>query len=269
MPQFEIQDAGNVLPLRGRRVLVTRAEDQAADFVRRLCELGAEPVLCPTIRIVAPDDYAPLDEAIARLDTFDWLIFTSPNGVRAFAERAAMQGRPLAALPRVATIGPATADALAALGVATDWMPRRHIAEGIVEEIREVEGVRVLLPLADIARRTLADGLRARGATVTTVTAYRTVPVDQASFSAWMDCAPLCDIATFTSSSTVRNFVELASAARAREMLAGSVVACIGPQTAQTAHECGLEVGVVAPEHTTDGLLRALVMLYEREKNTV
>ncbi len=190
---------------------------------------------------------------------YDWIVFTSANGAGAFVERAAHLGVVLAAMPRIAAIGPATADALTQRGISVDFVPRRHIAEGMVEEIEDVSGSRVLLPAADIARPTLADGLRDRGANVNVVTAYRTVAVDPADFAAWLHHAPSFDVATFTSSSTVQHFVELAGRERAFAALRTAVVACIGPKTEQTARELGLRVDVVAAEHTTDGLLRALV----------
>lgn len=259
------------LPLYGRRVLVTRAEDQAADFVERLERLGAEPVLCPTIQTVAPDDYLALDAALGALARFDWLILTSANGVRFTLGRMATLGIAPSALAglRIAAIGPATADALREHGLYADFIPRRHVAEGLLEEIGNMAGMQVLLPIADLARTTVSEGLEERGARVTTVTAYRTVPVDQSTFAAWFDAAPRSDVATFTSSSTVRNFVELAGEQRVQAALRGSAVACIGPITARTAADCGLTVDVVADEHTTDGLLRSIVSYFETHKDGV
>lgn len=250
-------------PLAGRRVLVTRAEDQAVDFMRRLRDLGAEPILCPTIRIIAADDDAPLDRALRHLHEVEWIVFTSVNGVRAVVERMQVLCLPaMGTRVSVAAIGPATADALRERGIPVTFMPSRHTAEGMIEEIGNVDGARMLLPLADIARPTLAHGLRARGANVTVVTAYRTVPVEQATFDAWLRDAPPFDVVTFTSSSTVHNFMALMGVERARVSLANVMVASIGPQTTATAREYGLDVDITADDHTADGLLRAVVAEY-------
>lgn len=270
-PELTAERDAPPLPLIGRRVLVTRAEDQAADFMARLRTLGAEPLACPTIGIVAPDDYTAFDVALQDLAAFDWLVFTSVNGVRAFAERATFLGVSLSLLARIriAAVGPATAAALTDYGLAVGFVPQRHIAEGLVEELVDVAGKNMLLPTADIARPTLADGLRLRGATVTIITAYRTVAVAPADFSAWLQHAPSFDVATFTSSSTVHNFFALAGMERASAVLNAAVIACIGPKTEQTAREYGLRVDVVAGEHTTDGLLRSLVAYFASPKELV
>ena len=260
-----------VLPLRDRRVLVTRAEDQAADFVQRLHRLGAEPVLCPTIETVAPDDFHALDLALAALGSFDWVVFTSANGVRFTFGRMRTLLIPSASLAklRIAAVGPATANVLREYGIGVDFVPQRHVAEGLIEEIGNIAGAQVLLPLADIARPIVADGLRARGAIVTAVTAYRTVPVAPTTFALWLASVPPFDIATFTSSSTVRNFVELAGEEQAQTVLNRCMVACIGPITAQTAHDYGINVDIVAEEHTTEGLLRSLLTYLQPDKDVL
>ncbi len=246
-------------PLAGLRVLVTRPEEQAGELNRRLRELGAEPVACPTIRVEAPEDSRPLDDAIAGIERYGWVIFTSVNGVRFFAGRLAALGCEPARLNqvRLAAIGPATARALAELGLRVEFVPRRYVAEAIVEEIGDVAGQRVLLPRADIARKALAEGLRDKGAQVDEVTAYRTVAAD-----ASLPAGPI-DIATFTSPSTVRSFVALVEAAGQDPAgyLARSRVACIGPITAQAAEAEGLRVDVVADEHTVEGLIAAIVQM--------
>lgn len=245
-------------PLAGQRVLVTRPQEQAADLIERLRDLGAEPVPCATIRVEGPADYGPLDEAIAVVDRYDWVIFTSVNGVRFFGERLAALGCEPARLNavRLAAIGPATARTLAGLGLRVEFVPGRYVAEAIVEEIGDVAGQRILLPRADIARKALAEGLRDKGAQVDEVTAYRTVAAD-ASLPAGK-----IDIATFTSPSTVRNFVALVEAAGQdpAAYLAPARVACIGPITAQAAEAEGIRVDVVAEEHTVEGLIAAIAV---------
>jgi uroporphyrinogen III methyltransferase / synthase len=248
-------------PLAGRRVLVTRPEGQNAGLAGRLRELGAEPLVCPTVRIAPPEDTAPLDAAIARLAGYDWAIFTSANGVRFFWERLAAAGgnaEALAAL-RLGAIGPATAAALAGHGLHVDFVPERYVAEGIVEGIGDVAGQRILLPRADIARRALVDGLREKGALVDEVVAYHTTAAGDGEGTWLLPDGERIDIATFTSPSTVRNFVALLGEGPSAEALAGTTIACIGPITAAAAEDLGLHADIVAAEHTVDGLIDAII----------
>ncbi len=249
-------------PLAGWRVLVTRPAGQADDLVGRLRSLGAEPVVCPTIRIVPPPDWAPLDRALAQLGSYDWVIFTSVNGVRFVGERLAALGSSAAALAgcRLAAIGPATRQALLDQGLSVALMPGKYVAEAILDEIGDVAGQRILLPRADIARKALAEGLQARGAQVDEAAAYSTVAAAED-----LPAGPV-DVATFTSPSTVRNFLGLLDAAgqAAGAYLTGARVACIGPITARAALEAGLPVDIEASEHTVDGLVRALVSYREQ-----
>ena len=252
--------------LSGRRVVVTRPEDQAEGLCSRLRALGAEPVEFPVIAIAPPEPGGPLDQAIARLSSYDWLIFTSVNGVECFWARVAASAElaagsaqfPAVAVAaigpaKVAAIGPATAAALRRRGVQVRLVPAEYWAEAILDEIGDVAGQSILLPRADIARPALADGLRARGARVDEVPAYRTVPTTPAP-AAFDALRAGVDVITFTSSSTVRNFV-----ARTAGLNYGDpLVACIGPVTAATARELGLRVDVVAKEYTIEGLLKAL-----------
>jgi len=248
-------------PLSGKRVLITRARDQASALIARLEELGAEPIEFPTIQIVPPEDFGPLDAAIARLSTYDWIIFTSVNGVGFFWERLTAAGLDASALEHahIGAIGPATAEALAQAGLHVDFMPPQFVAESILDTIGPIEGKRILLPRADIAREALAVGLRDRGALVDELVAYRTVP---ARLTPELRHAVLnagIDIATFTSSSTVRNFIQALGGLDPAEVLRGAQVACIGPITAQTAHELGLRVDIIATEHTIEGLVNEIV----------
>src|SRR5689334_12810379 len=167
-------------PLQGKRIVVTRPEAQAGGLAARLRELGAEPIVCPAIAIAPPADYAPLDAAIARMAEYDWLLVTSANGVRALLGRMAQLGRDAQALRdlRVGAIGPATAQALAEHGLEASFVPSAYVAEAILDQIGDVAGRRILLPRADIAREALAAGLRAKGALVDEIAAYRTVPGD-------------------------------------------------------------------------------------------
>ncbi|HYE97056.1 MAG TPA: uroporphyrinogen-III synthase, partial [Rubricoccaceae bacterium] len=162
-------------PLRGRRIAVTRARRQAAGFAERLEALGAEAILLPMIR-VEPAEPGALRAAAAALDAYDWVVFTSVNGVDFFwPHLEATRGGRLPATTRVAAIGPATAQALRERGSDVDFVPEAFVAEALAERLPDVAGRRILLPRADIARPALADGLRARGAVVTDLAAYRTV----------------------------------------------------------------------------------------------
>jgi uroporphyrinogen III methyltransferase / synthase len=252
-------------PLAGRRVLVTRAEDQAGELAERLRALGAEPVICATIKVEPPDDWTPLDRAIEQLERYEWVIFTSANGVRFFFDRAAALGHTAEALKdrRVGAVGRATAQALAERGVLVDFVPDAYLAEGIVAGIGDIAGRRILLPRADIARKALVEGLESKGATVDDVVAYRTLPAGPRD----IPFPPDIDIAIFTSASTVRNFAAWLGHTPVDEALEGAVVACIGPITARAAVEERLRVDVVAAEHTLDGLLRAVITFLEDRRS--
>jgi uroporphyrinogen III methyltransferase/synthase len=249
-------------PLFGHHVLVTRTRQQASVLSARLHDLGAGTVELPTIRVAPADDWAPLDGAIGELLSFDWIIFTSVNGVQFFWERMTQAGLDARALSgvRLAAIGPATAAELAARGLQPDYVPQEYVAEAIAAGLEDIHGQRVLLPRADIARPALANLLREAGANVVEVTAYRTL-LPAAEAGELRDLLEGVTVATFTSSSTVRNLAAMARDAGLdlAHSLIGATVACIGPITAGTAHELGLTVDVVAGEYTIDGLVEALV----------
>lgn len=262
--------------LTGKRILVTRPRAQAADLCDKLAALGAEPILFPSIEIAPMDDYSALDQAIAALDKYQWIIFTSVNGVAAFWERLDLTGlKDLSGLPcKFAAIGPATANALEQRGVRAEFIPEEYVAERILDGVGNVAGQWILLPRADIAREALAVELSRRGAIVHEIAVYRTLPAAPDP-QGLMELRRGVDAITFTSSSTVRNFVALLSgstkyidAANYRRMghdgipmpsLNRAAIACIGPITAQTAREVGLPVDVMAREYTMQGLVAALV----------
>ncbi|HET9495770.1 MAG TPA: uroporphyrinogen-III synthase [Chloroflexia bacterium] len=255
--------------MQGRRIVVTRAREQAASLVERLRELGAEPLECPAISIAPLEDFSQLDAAVARLDSYDWVIFTSVNGARALVSRLGAAGKSVGDLctRRIAAIGPATEAELRQIGCEPAFVPDTYVAEAIIEQIDDVEGRCILLPRADIARQALATGLRERGATVDEVAAYRTVHAGGAGSLAALLSGGTIDAVTFTSSSTVRYTVEgMVEAgldrAGAVEMLNRTAVVCIGPVTAATAADLGLRVSAVADEYTTEGLVSALVALF-------
>jgi len=246
-------------PLWGKRVVVTRARAQAAEMCALLKAQGAEPISFPAIAVAPPEDWAPLDEAIAALDRYDWVIFTSVNGVHSFWERLAVLGKDDRALEgvRVAAIGPATAHALRERGVTADFVPAKYVAEEVAAGLGDVHGQRFLLPRADLAREALARLLREAGATVDEIVAYRTVVGEGGSDVRGMLERGEIDAVTFTSSSTVRYFLQRIGP-EATRLLDEVVIACIGPITARTARELGLQVDVLAEEYTVEGLVRAL-----------
>ena len=253
-------------PLRGKRIVITRAEQQSAGLLARLQALGATTVVCPAIMIAPPDDFAALDAAINRLDQYDWLIVTSANGVRTLLDRMIALGRLSVELAHltIGAIGPATADALAGYGLHASFIPSAYVAEAILAEIGDMAGKRILLPRADIARATLAVGLRAMGAQVDEIAAYRTLPGPGARELADVLRAKALDAITFTSSSTVRYLLDgLEQAGLGRPeacaLLNETAVVCIGPITAATAIEQGLRVDAVAQEYTVEGVVAALI----------
>jgi len=241
-------------PLFGRRIIVTRAREQASDLVDRLHELGAATVELPVIEIGEPGDGgAALREAAGRVAGYDWLAFTSANAVARFFGALEEIGSDTRALgtARVAAIGPGTAAALGAVGIRPDLVPERFVAESLLDAFPDGPG-RVLLPRAAVARDTLPEGLAARGWSVDVVEAYRTAVGRPAAEA--LGAAATAHAVTFTSSSTVTNYL-----AAAGDVPVPPVVACIGPITADTARAAGLTVDVVAAEHTIEGLVRALV----------
>lgn len=277
-------------PLQGKRVLVTRTRNQASVFSERLRTLGAIPVEFPTIRIVPPTDWTQLDAALNRLYTtsYDWLIFTSVNGVQICCERLQSLGfdpRDIQAVQRVriATIGPATAKALEHYGLTSDLVPDEYRAEGVTQALLEdaelhgvyLEGQRILLARAAEARKILVTELQQAGALVDEVPAYFTHQAtsdDEQGREVWhlLEQGQL-DILTFTSSSTVRNFVawlESIEHTEHREKHENirfhlPIIACIGPITSQTARELGLHVDIEAKTFTIDGLVEAILQ-YEQ-----
>ncbi|ROQ93582.1 uroporphyrinogen-III C-methyltransferase [Desulfosoma caldarium] len=251
-------------PLFGKTVLVTRAREQASDFRKALEALGARCVEFPTIAIVPPKSWDPLDAALASLDQYDWVVFTSVNGVKFFMERLWASGRDVRALAgrRLAAIGPKTAESLEQRGLRLDVVPKEYRAESLLEALGEtaVRGQRFLLPRAAQARDVLPQTLRRWGAQVEVVPAYETVPAaDGVNELKAMLARGDIHVVTFTASSTVTFFVQAVGAPHAAELLKKTAVACIGPITADTARSFGIEPTVVAQEYTIPGLVHAMV----------
>ena len=260
-PQLRWFDRMSQRPLFGKQVLVTRARAQASRLTQKLENLGAAVQEVPAIRFAAPDDnYAAVDAAIARLNDYHWLIFTSVNGVEQFFQRLSKVGKDTRALgyARVAAIGKSTANALLTNGIKADLVPAEYRAEGILEAFKGQlpPHAKILLPRAQEAREVLPEGLRAAGATVDVVPVYKTVTAeaDGEALATALRSGEL-DLVTFTSSSTVKNLIQILGSA---EPLQHTKTACIGPVTAETAKSLGVEVDIVAEEYTIDGLVEAI-----------
>lgn len=252
------------LPLFGKRVVVTRAAEQAGAAVERLRALGAAAIELPVIAIRPLEDYSVLDEAIRRLPDYDWLIFTSANGVRYFFERLDASARDVRALPaRICAIGPATRRALEAFHLKVDLVPEEYVAESLVRAFSSYElgGKRMLLARAETARELLPDELRRLGASVDIAPAYRTVMPEDAAERARVVFQTKPDWVLLTSSSIVRNLLAVAG----RNALEGVKLASIGPVTSAAARQLGLAVAVEAQPYTIDGLVEAI--LYAERSN--
>lgn len=255
-----------VHPLAGKRIAVTRPVTQAEALIQGLRTLGAEPISAPTIRIADPTGARPLRRAVHNLSSYDWVLFTSANGVERFWRELSTAG--VAELPsdlRVAAIGPATAECLEARGVRPRIVPEEYVAEAMADALiagHELRGRRVLLPRAAGARRVLPERLQAAGAEVDEVIAYEAKPNREgiARLQSAIRAGGV-DMVTFTAASTVRHFVDLAGT-----NLGDARVAVIGPITARAAREAGLSVDAEAKEYTVSGLLQAICAYYASEK---
>jgi uroporphyrinogen III methyltransferase/synthase len=256
-------------PLMGKRVVVTRARQQASDLVTALQAAGADCLECPTIQIEPPPDWQALDTAIDKLGEYHWLVFTSVNGVRFFFKRLFELGKDVRALHliRTACIGPVTAERLADFGISCDILPDTYRAESVVAafEKQDVNTKKILLPRAQEARPILPETLTAMGARVDEIAVYRT-RIARDNVATLLDglAADNIDCITFTSSSTVKNFKKLIPESDFHKLLDKVKTACIGPITADTAREQGFNVDVMAETYTIPGLVEALIDYYQR-----
>jgi uroporphyrinogen III methyltransferase / synthase len=259
-------------PLRERTVVITRAQAQASPFAAALESYGARVISCPTIEIVEPESFTLLDEAIQNLFGYDWLIFTSVNGVDYFLRRLKTLGHDVSELDelKVCAIGEATAERLREASIHVDLVPEEFKAEGVFSAlVRFVEGEGLsgknfLIPRAAQARDYLPSALEAAGARADVVPVYRTVApqdTEKRRVEALLAGGAI-DCITFTSSSTVRNFAELFVTTDLSPLLAGVRVACIGDITSSTAAEYGLRTDIQPAEFTTDALARAIADFY-------
>jgi uroporphyrinogen III methyltransferase/synthase len=254
-------------PLFGKRIVITRAADQAAEFARLLEEAGAEVIAFPTIQIMPPKTWAPVDESLRRIGQYDWLLFTSVNGVRSFFNRMTALGIDIRDLHgiRIGAIGPKTSARLSGFGLKVDAFPDEYRAEALADVIGEVKGAQVLLARAQDARDVLPKTLEARGAAVTIATVYRTIKRRQAVG----DLKRLLleegvDAITFTSSSTVEGFMQHLNARERKRVFERAKAAVIGPITADTLQGYGVRPAIRATRYTVDALAKAIVQHFTK-----
>lgn len=263
--------------LFGRRVLVTRPREQAADLIDALDALGAEPILAPMIRIMPPEDPGPLQRAAEDPARFDWIVFTSANAVDAFMQAVLDGERDLRALngPRLCTVGTATAERLAHYGLKVDVVPDEFRAEAVLATLARfgpLDDARVLLPRSEIGREVIAEQLREAGALVTDVVAYRTV-LEETQREDEPDVYGMLlegriDVVTFASPSAVRNFVKVYGSDQAVDLLNRTVVATIGPVTAEAARQLGIAVTIQPATYTVEGLVEAIAAHFAASRHT-
>lgn len=259
-------------PLFGKRIVVTRAREQASSFINNLNQLGADCIEFPTIEIVDPESWDALDRAIEVLDSYQWLLFTSKNGVKYFLKRLDALGKDIRDLKglRIAVIGPKTAEAWHRLGIKPDLIPDEYRAEAVAACFREKEskGIRILLPRAAKAREVLPEELNKMGFYVDVVPAYRTIRSDYDTdrVREMLEKGAI-DMVTFTSSSTVTNFIEMfeSDSRNLQKWMARVAVACIGPITAETAEENGFTINLVPPEYTIESLTESIIEYFAGE----
>jgi uroporphyrinogen III methyltransferase/synthase len=252
--------------LFGKRILITRARDQASTFSKILEGYGAHVIQFPTIEIRPPANWSGLDKAIKKLDNYHWVIFTSTNGVDYFWQRLILAGKDARAFKgaKIAAIGPPTAQELRKRGIVPDLIPQEYKAEGLIQslEAKDLAGTKFLIPRAAEAREILPEELRKQGAEVDIVAAYRTVrPTDHKGEVIDLLKAKEIDLITFTSSSTVKNLIEILLKDRSKELLAGIKIACIGPITARTAKGFGIDTDIMPEVYTIPAMAKAIVRL--------
>ena len=258
--------------LQGRRVLVTRAAEQALDTVALLRQCGAEVLECPTIQLLPPNQWEPVDNAIRRLPEFNWLILTSLNGVRFFLGRVQELGIELSQLRscKICAVGSKTAQFLGTYGLEPDLIPEQFTGEGIVGAFGgiELQGVRILFPKADGARDLIPQKLRESGAIVVDPVVYQNVMPEQLPEAARIALQHhVLDAVIFSSPSTVRNFAQLVDdETDLHQLLSGVVVASIGPITTQAVRELGLVVTVEPAQATMENLIASLAAFFVNNK---
>ncbi|MGD8963382.1 MAG: uroporphyrinogen-III C-methyltransferase [Desulfobacterales bacterium] len=256
--------------LLGKRIVVTRARQQASDLVNLLTDLGAECLEYPTIEIIPPNNPRPLKQAVANLSAYDWIVFTSVNGIGFFFEQLFAAGKDARALGRLKTaaIGPATAARLLEFGVTSDIVPETYRAESVVAAFKKekLNNKKILLPRAKEARPILPQKLNKMGARVDEIPAYETLKtVENTADLVQQLKDKRVDMITFTSSSTVKNFKALLPAKDFAALIQGIAIASIGPITSDTAKKLGFDVHITAESYTIPGLVNAILRYYQND----
>jgi len=252
-------------PLQGKTVLVTRAKSQAGEMTEKIKQLGGEVVEFPVIQLMPPSDLSALDKAIHDIEHYEWILFTSVNGVRFFMKRMGEIGKGISFLrSRVGAVGPRTASVLEKYGLNVDLVAKEYTAEGLLQELGPYlkSGTRLLLPRANIARKILPEQLLEWGMEVDDVIVYETVKNSEGITAVQAKIKQgQIDMITFTSSSTVKNFCEMLDMESNPALLNGIKIACIGPITAETARSLGLQVDGIAEKSTIEDLVNLLARL--------
>jgi len=252
-------------PLFSKRIVVTRAMQQAGTFSHKLAELGADVLELPTIKIIPPETYKPLDDAIEHIDRYDILILTSVNGVNYFFQRIRELKKDLRILSKlkICAIGPATKKAIEDRGLLVDIMPDKYVAESVIEKLKllEIKGKKFLLARALVARDVIPDEMKKFGGEIDVVPVYRTVKPED--MDERLKSLGKADIITFTSSSTAKNFFD---ALHDKTLLQGTIFASIGPVTSETIRKCGFEPSIEAKVYTIDGLIDEILSYYKRQR---
>ncbi len=256
-------------PLFSKRIVITRARAQASSLVSQLTQLGAECIEIPTIKIAPPEDLSPLKQAIENISGYDWLVFTSVNGVKFFFDTLFGMGKDVRCLGHLkfACIGPVTKERLSDYGIISDILPKTYRAESVIEAFSgvDIKDKKVLLPRAKVARTILPEELTRMGAFVDEITAYET-RMDDSRKAELIDAlkAEQIDAVTFTSSSTVSNFMDLLADEDAQTLLKRVVFASIGPITSDTIRDLGFKPDIEAEEFTIPGLIDSLLNYYQK-----
>ncbi len=250
-------------PLAGRTILVAGSEDRVPKLDEALTRQGARVVSFPTVRIVPPQDYGPLDAALAEWASFDWIVFTSAHGVESVVRRAHdLRVNLRGTRARIAAVGPVTRAALERNGLPVDAVPREYVTDAIAGTLGTVAGKRILLPRSRISRQSLPDALQGAGAEVVQVDAYDAVPAEAADRES---LETSFDFVVFTSASSAENLATLMSPDRFAKLVERTPAAAIGPVTAEAARILGFQVAVVSQEHTIEGLVESLAKVNPHE----
>lgn len=262
-------------PLKGKRILITRPVEQSAELAVLISALGGEPVKFPVISVAPPDSWDSADYAIENLHDYNWVIFTSVNGVNSFMERITELGKDISYAfydVKICTVGVKTADAVEPYGVHVDFVPAEFRAEAIVKGFKGMAGIgkKILIPRAQVGRELLPDELIKMGMNVDVVPVYKVVKPDtDATILKDMLSKKEIDVVTFTSGSTVRNFIEFIGTEEYKILLKGIKLACISPVTADSVKKYGMDVDIVPERFTIEDLAEALAGFYQGKKEEV